>query len=94
MENLGEKINLVMGIRGDDHGHFLNEELNVKIEPANKDFNLKLLYNNDRIFDGWFYFTNLIRRFAKEQALISMKQMMKHQRESNKEAVEWLRSNV
>jgi len=42
----------------------------MDITPSDKeedDFNMKLSYDDDRIFDGWFYLTRLIRRYAKQE---------------------------
>jgi len=46
------------------------EKINMDITPSDKeedDFNMKLSYNDDRIFDGWFYLTRLIQRYAKQE---------------------------
>jgi len=46
------------------------EKIKMDITPSDKeedDFNMKLSYDDDRIFDGWFYLTRLIRRYAKQE---------------------------
>ena len=37
-----------------------------KLDEPNK-YDIKFSYNNDRIFDAWFYLTIIIRRYAIEQ---------------------------
>ena len=36
-----------------------------KLDEPNE-YDMKVSYNNDRIFDGWFYLTSIIRRYARE----------------------------
>ena len=46
------------------------EKISMDITPSEKeedDFNMKLSYNDDRIFEGWFYLTRLIQRYAKQE---------------------------
>ena len=41
-------------------------DITDKVDEANE-YDMKLSYNKDRIFDGWFYRTGIIRRHAREQ---------------------------
>ena len=45
------------------------EKINIDVQPSKNeedDFNLKISYNDQRIFDGWFYLTALAHRYARE----------------------------
>ena len=55
-----------------------DEKIDLEIKPKNEEdgYNLKLSYNNDRVFDGWFYFTSLIRRYAREQLPAMLERQM------------------
>ena len=41
-------------------------DMKDKLDKPNE-YDIKLRYNNDRIFDGWFYLNSIIRPFAREQ---------------------------
>ena len=41
-------------------------DISDKLDEPNE-YDMKLSYNNHRIFDGWFYLTSIIRRYAREQ---------------------------
>ena len=41
-------------------------DITDKLDEPNE-FDMKLSYNKERIFDGWFYLTTIIRRYAREQ---------------------------
>ena len=41
-------------------------DMKDKLDKPNE-YDIKLRYNNDRIFDGWFYLNSIIRTFAREQ---------------------------
>ena len=40
-------------------------DIKDKLDEPNE-CDMKISYNNDRIFDGWFYLTSIIRRYARE----------------------------
>ena len=40
-------------------------DIKDKLDEPNE-YDMKVSYNNDRIFDGWFYLTSIIRRYARE----------------------------
>ena len=40
-------------------------DIKDKLNEPNE-YDMKVSYNNDRIFDGWFYLTSIIRRYARE----------------------------
>ena len=40
-------------------------DIKDKLDEPNE-YGMKVSYNNDRIFDGWFYLTSIIRRYARE----------------------------
>ena len=47
----------------------LSEKINLAITPntnAENDYNIKFSYNNNRVFDGWFVWTRLIRKYARK----------------------------
>ena len=41
-------------------------DITDKLDEPNE-YDMKLSYNKDRIFDGWFYLNSIIRPFAREQ---------------------------
>ena len=41
-------------------------DITDKLDEPNE-YDMKLSHNKDRIFDGWFYLTGIIRRYAREQ---------------------------
>ena len=41
-------------------------DITDKLDEQNE-YDMKLSYNNHRIFDGWFYLNSIIRRYAREQ---------------------------
>ena len=41
-------------------------DIKDKLDEPNE-YDIKFSYNNDRIFDGWFYLISIIRRYAREQ---------------------------
>ena len=41
-------------------------DMKEKLDESNE-YSMRVSYNNDRIFDGWFYLTSIIRRHAREQ---------------------------
>ena len=41
-------------------------DIKDKLDEPNE-YDMKVSYNNDWTFDGWFYFTSIIRRYAREQ---------------------------
>ena len=46
-------------------------DITDKLDEPNE-FDMKLSYNKERIFDGWFYLTTIIRRYAREQIPVFM----------------------
>jgi len=70
-----------------------HEKLNLDITPSTKeedDFNMKLSYNDDRIFDGWFYLTRLIQRAAKQQVPAMIQRTLDGFQESHAETTQYL----
>ena len=75
LHNDGENTNLQMAV-SNKYKNYNNEiearpsqKLDIKITPStdeDDEFDFKLSYNNDRIFDGFFYMTRIIRRYARE----------------------------
>ena len=57
-----------------DHTHkayALQKDDKISVDIKDKldepdEYDMKVSYNNDRIFDGWFYLTSIIRRYARE----------------------------
>ena len=41
-------------------------DIKHKLDEPNK-YDMKVSYNNNWTFDAWFYFTSIIRRYAREQ---------------------------
>ena len=68
-----DTVELVMALEEEFDTEIPDEEaekIKMDITPSDKeedDFNMKLSYDDDRIFDGWFYLTRLIRRYAKQE---------------------------
>ena len=75
LHNDGENTNLQMAV-SNKYKNYNNEiearpsqKMDINITPStdeDDEFDFKLSYNNDRIFDGFFYMTRIIRRYARE----------------------------
>ena len=74
-----------------------DEKIDVEIKSSTKqddDFNFKLSYNNDRIFDGWFYLTRMIRRFAREHIPAWIERQLSTAKDSHQETLRILSQYV
>jgi len=73
------------------------EQLDVEITPSTAEdgeWNFKLSYNNDRVFDGWAYFTSFIRKMAREQIPAFMKRQLDSFKDSHDETFQYLKEYV
>jgi len=75
LNNEGEDTHLQMGVSkklrysDEDIVTRTDERASIDITPSTDEkdeFNFKLSYNNERIFDGFFYMTRIIQRYARE----------------------------
>ena len=77
LENLIATTKFQVGVMAKrwDYGHKtyvlqkddkISLDMKEKLDESNE-YNMRVSYNNDRIFDGWFYLTSIIRRYAREQ---------------------------
>ena len=81
----------------DDYSSDAKAQLDVEITPStNEDgeWNFKLSYNNNRIFDGWTYFTSFIRKIAREQIPAFMKRQLDSFKDSHDETFQYLKEYV
>jgi len=100
LNNSGDEAHIEMEMKNeyldwqDDKYHIGNhEKLTMDITPSEKeedDFNMKLSYNDDRIFDGWFYLTRLIQRYAKQQVPAMIERTLAGFQESHAETTQYL----
>lgn len=70
------------------------EQLDVEITPSTTEdgeWNFKLSYNNNRIFDGWTYFTSFLRKMAREQIPAFMKRQLDSFKDSHDETFQYLK---
>ena len=65
-------------------------DIKDKLNEPNE-YDMKLSYNNHRIFDGWFHLNSIIRRYAREQIPAFIKHLLV---ELKKQDMEFLCSDV
>merc|ERR1711863_48010 len=85
-----------MSKNGDEYKLAESHTMDMIISPSkNEDdeFNFKLLYKEERIFDGFFYLARIIRRFAREIIPAKIENSLSSFQESHAETVNYL-SNV
>ena len=63
MEKRWDYTHKTYALQNDDK---ISLDITDKLDEPNE-YDMKLSYNKDRIFDGWFYLTGIIRRYAREQ---------------------------
>ena len=63
------------------------EKLTMEIDRSNStgDTNLKVKYNDERIFDGWFYLVDKLHRAMREHVPTYMRDYTKYSKESHSE---------
>lgn len=76
LNNEGEGTHLQMGVSNQRRSRYdgtivtePEEKASIHITPRTDEkdeFNFKLSYNNDRIFDGFFYMAKIVRRYLRE----------------------------
>ena len=103
LNNEGEDTHVQMGVsdkyrkwNGDEYKLAESHTMDMIISPGkNEDdeFNFKLLYKEERIFDGFFYLARIIRRFAREVIPAKIENSLSSFQESHAETVNYL-SNV
>ena len=59
-------------------------DIKDKLDEPNE-YDMKVSYNNDRIFDGWFYLTSIIRRYAREHIPALIERFLTEQYLNDKE---------
>ena len=62
MEKRWDYTHKTYALQNDDR---ISLDIKAKLDEPNE-YDMKVSYNNDRIFDGWFYLTSIIRRYARE----------------------------
>ena len=62
----------------------LSLDIKEKLDEPNE-YDMKVSYNNDRIFDGWFYLTSIIRRYAREHIPALIERFLTEQYLNDKE---------
>ena len=103
LNNDGEDTHVQMGV-SEQYRRYNSDEYKLKeshtmdmiISPSkNEDdeLNFKLLYKEERIFDGFFYLARIIRRFAREVIPAKIENSLSSFQESHAETVNYL-SNV
>jgi len=100
LNNSGEDTHIEMDMRSeyldwqnDKYISSGNEKIKLDITPSEKeedDFNMKLSYNDDRIFDGWFYLTRLIQKYAKQEVPAIIDRTLNNFKESHAETTQYL----
>jgi hypothetical protein len=72
------------------------QKLTMEIDRSNStgDANLKLKYNDERIFDGWFYMLDTVNRAMREHRPTYMSHYTKNSKESHSEMNEMLLKRV
>jgi hypothetical protein len=72
------------------------QKLTMEIDRSNStgDANLKLKYNDERIFDGWFYMIDTVNRAMREHRPTYMSHYTKNSKESHSEMNEMLLKRV
>jgi hypothetical protein len=103
LNNEGDDTHVQMGVsdkyrrwNGDEYKLAESHTMDMIISPSkNEDdeFNFKLLYKEERIFDGFFYLARIIRRFAREIIPAKIENSLASFQESHAETVNYL-SNV
>jgi len=103
LNNEGEDTHVQMGVsdkyrkwNGDEYKLAESHTMDMIISPSkNEDdeFNFKLLYKEERIFDGFFYLARIIRRFVREVIPAKIENSLSSFQESHAETVNYL-SNV
>ena len=67
-------------------------KINIDITKRNgeEDLNMKLKYNDERIFDGWFYLTELIHRYARENVPAMITRQLEGFQETHSETTQYV----
>ena len=68
-------------------------DIKDKLDEPNE-YDMKVSYNNDRIFDGWFYLTSIIRRYAREHIPALIERFLTEQYLNDKELTNMIRKYV
>ena len=68
-------------------------DIKAKLDEPNE-YDMKVSYNNDRIFDGWFYLTSIIRRYAREHIPALIERFLTEQYLNDKELTNMIRKYV
>ena len=68
-------------------------DMKDKLDEPNE-YDMKVSYNNDRIFDGWFYLTSIIRRYAREHIPALIERFLTEQYLNDKELTNMIRKYV
>ena len=68
-------------------------DIKAKLDEPNE-YDMKVSYNNDRIFDGWFYLTSIIGRYAREHIPALMERFLTEQYLNDKELTNMIRKYV
>lgn len=96
LNNSGEDTNIEMEMKntyldwqsGEYRPSGGDEKITLDITPSTNeedDFNMKLSYNDDRIFDGWFYLTRIIQRYARQQVPAVIQRTLENFQETHAE---------
>merc|ERR1740124_781590 len=69
-----------------------DDKINIDITHGNEedDFNMKLSYNNERIFDGWFYLTALIHRYARQNVPAMIDRQLESFKDTHSETTQYV----
>jgi len=96
LNNTGDNTNIEMEMKntyldwqsGEYRPSGGDEKITLDITPSTDkedDFNMKLSYKDDRIFDGWFYLTTLIQRYARQEVPAIIQRTLENFQETHAE---------
>jgi hypothetical protein len=99
LDNDGTDTNVEIGTtnknlnwRTDEYTVRNDDKINIDITQGNEedDFNMKLSYNNERIFDGWFYLTEIIHRYARQNVPAMIDRHLEEFKETHSKTTEYV----
>ena len=70
-----------------------SDRLELEIKPSTDEvgeFDMKVSFNNDRLFDGWFIGTKGIRRYARDQYPVAIQQSFDRYKEMHNQTISTL----
>ena len=90
MEKRWDYTHKTYALQNDDK---ISLDIKDKLDEPNE-YDMKVSYNNDRIFDGWFYLTGIIRRYAREHIPALIERFLTEQYLNDKELTNMIRKYV